>query len=247
MAFGGGGPMHAVALAEELEVPRVIVPVNSSVFSAWGMLLTDLRSDHVQTRLLKRERRAEPRWLRQFREMEREAASNASRDGILADSNALIYEYLLDMRYQGQEHTVKVPVADCAAIRSTLRRPPVAFTRCTRSDIPIVCPTRSRSSTCTWSPGLRCRNPHSPASRSPGAALRRPWSADVTVDFDAQGILEATIYDGLATRTRHGAERARGDAGGDGHAGRAARRIGSPWTTFGNYHVALGADTREAP
>jgi N-methylhydantoinase A len=36
MAFGGGGAMHAVALAEELKVPRVIIPVNSSVFSAWG-------------------------------------------------------------------------------------------------------------------------------------------------------------------------------------------------------------------
>ena len=52
MAFGGGGPMHAVALARELKVPRVIVPVNSAVFSAWGMLLTDLRRDYVNTYLM---------------------------------------------------------------------------------------------------------------------------------------------------------------------------------------------------
>ena len=44
--------MHALPLAEELKVRKVIVPVNSSVFSAWGMLLTDLRRDYVQTRPL---------------------------------------------------------------------------------------------------------------------------------------------------------------------------------------------------
>jgi N-methylhydantoinase A len=52
MAFGGGGAMHAVALAEELKVPKVIIPVNSSVFSAWGMLLTDLRRDYIRTHLI---------------------------------------------------------------------------------------------------------------------------------------------------------------------------------------------------
>jgi N-methylhydantoinase A/oxoprolinase/acetone carboxylase beta subunit len=50
MAFGGGGAMHAVALAEELKVPRVIVPVNSSVFSAWGMLVS-VRRRPVESRL----------------------------------------------------------------------------------------------------------------------------------------------------------------------------------------------------
>ena len=49
VAFGGGGALHALDLAEELQVRRVIVPVNSAVFSAWGMLLTDLRRDYLQT------------------------------------------------------------------------------------------------------------------------------------------------------------------------------------------------------
>src|SRR4029079_4341720 len=49
VAFGGGGSMHATALARELQVPRVIVPPAPGHFSAWGMLMSDLRHDLVQT------------------------------------------------------------------------------------------------------------------------------------------------------------------------------------------------------
>src|SRR5699024_9956989 len=41
VAFGGGGPLHASALAKELGIKRVIVPIATSVFAAWGMLMTD--------------------------------------------------------------------------------------------------------------------------------------------------------------------------------------------------------------
>src|SRR5699024_1791310 len=49
VAYGGGGPMHAAALGRELGVKKVIVPVSSAVFSAWGMLQTDLRRDYIET------------------------------------------------------------------------------------------------------------------------------------------------------------------------------------------------------
>ncbi len=49
VAFGGGGPMHAAPLAKELGIKKVIIPVAASVFSAWGMLMTDLRQDDIQT------------------------------------------------------------------------------------------------------------------------------------------------------------------------------------------------------
>ena len=51
VAFGGGGSMHAPALARELGVKKVIVPVAAPVFSAWGMLMTDLRHDYIETRI----------------------------------------------------------------------------------------------------------------------------------------------------------------------------------------------------
>ena len=49
VAFGGAGPMHAVWLAEELEIGEVIVPWSPGTFSAWGMLQTDMRHDVVQS------------------------------------------------------------------------------------------------------------------------------------------------------------------------------------------------------
>src|SRR5258708_27083829 len=52
VAFGGGGPMHAVALAGALNIARGIVPRAADVFSAWGMLLSELRRDYFATRLV---------------------------------------------------------------------------------------------------------------------------------------------------------------------------------------------------
>ena len=51
VAFGGGGGMHGVALAAELGVRKVVVPAGASVFSAWGMMMSDLRRDYFVTRL----------------------------------------------------------------------------------------------------------------------------------------------------------------------------------------------------
>ena len=52
VAIGGGGGMHAVALAQELGIRKVVVPRGASVFSAWGMLMSDLRRDYFITRLI---------------------------------------------------------------------------------------------------------------------------------------------------------------------------------------------------
>lgn len=52
VAFGGGGPAHAVELARELDIPEVIIPPAPGVTSAFGLLLADLRHDGVQTVLL---------------------------------------------------------------------------------------------------------------------------------------------------------------------------------------------------
>src|SRR4029078_5388989 len=51
VAFGGGGGMHAVALAAELGIRRVVIPRAADVFSAWGMLVSDLRRDFFRTHL----------------------------------------------------------------------------------------------------------------------------------------------------------------------------------------------------
>ena len=49
IAFGGAGPVHAARLAEELEIPRVVVPPIPGGFSALGLVASDIRRDYVKT------------------------------------------------------------------------------------------------------------------------------------------------------------------------------------------------------
>src|SRR5207248_6905300 len=49
IAYGGGGPPHAVAVARELAIARVVIPQAPAHFSAFGMLLADVRRDYVLT------------------------------------------------------------------------------------------------------------------------------------------------------------------------------------------------------
>ena len=106
IAFGGGGAMHAGALAAELNIPKVVIPAHSAVFSAWGMLMSDLRRDYVRTRpvLLDESRADELAGI--ISEMEQEAHTAYLEEGIGAD--AIYFERLADMRYEGQEHTISV-------------------------------------------------------------------------------------------------------------------------------------------
>jgi len=108
VAFGGGGPMHALALARELGVKKVIIPVASSVFSAWGMLMTDLRHDTIQTFIRRMNELHLDDWNNQWISMEEEARGQYEQEGIEAEK--VVFARFVDMRYVGQEHTVKVPV-----------------------------------------------------------------------------------------------------------------------------------------
>jgi N-methylhydantoinase A len=107
VAFGGAGPMHAAELAAELNVKRVLIPVNPAVFSAWGMLMTDLRYDMVQTHIARTDQMDLNEVTQLWRQLEEEARAHFAHEGI-AEERLLFHRYA-DMRYAGQEHTVKVP------------------------------------------------------------------------------------------------------------------------------------------
>jgi len=107
VAFGGAGPMHAAALAPELNVKRVLVPVNPAVFSAWGMLMTDLRYDMVQTWIVRTDQVELKELEGLWQQLEEEARTYFVQEGIPEEK--LIFQRYADMRYAGQEHTVKVP------------------------------------------------------------------------------------------------------------------------------------------
>src|SRR6185369_425401 len=106
VAYGGGGPLHAVAMARELGIPRVVVPPSPSTFSAWGMLATDLRHDLVRT-VLEPLVATDAAWAgARYLEMQREI------EEILPPIGAPVMHRAADLRYLGQEHTVTVTVGD---------------------------------------------------------------------------------------------------------------------------------------
>ncbi len=108
IAFGGGGAMHASALARELRVKKVVIPTNPAVFSAWGMLMTDLRQDFIRTTIRSADQ-TEPAELNGFyNEMEQSAMKNLKEQNVSEDR--VLFQRFADMRYMGQEHTVKVPI-----------------------------------------------------------------------------------------------------------------------------------------
>ncbi|GHV13087.1 5-oxoprolinase [Spirochaetia bacterium] len=108
VAFGGGGPMHAASLARELGIRKVIVPVAASVFAAWGMLMTDMRHDYIQTNITSLEN-VSPDEIESMWKALKIRADNDFREWGVKDSNKVI-SYYADLRYAGQEHTVKVSV-----------------------------------------------------------------------------------------------------------------------------------------
>jgi N-methylhydantoinase A len=120
VAFGGGGPMHAAALAGELGVKRVVVPPFPGTFSAWGMLMTRPRVDLTRTRVTRLDA-VQPGEIEEvFRELEEEAGARLIEQGFGSEQIAG-HRRSLDMRYHGQEHSVRVPIpAQGGVVQPTL-------------------------------------------------------------------------------------------------------------------------------
>lgn len=117
-AFGGAGPLHAAALAEELGIATVICPPIPGAFSALGLVGTDLRRDYVRT-VYTTAAAADPSALESvFHAMEAEGGAMLERAGI--DPARRRFERSVDARYAGQSYELNVPVAggavDTAAI-----------------------------------------------------------------------------------------------------------------------------------
>jgi N-methylhydantoinase A len=106
-AFGGAGGLHATALAEELEIERIVIPHMAGSFSAWGMLQGNIRHDVVQTF---------------YRDFDRAVGEIDLTLASLRDAMARIlategisesdmrFEAAADMRYVGQEYSLTLPL-----------------------------------------------------------------------------------------------------------------------------------------
>ncbi len=124
MAFGGGGPMHAVALAKELGIGKVVIPQGADVFSAWGMMMSDVRRDLFMTRLIAfqpEDADARAAVTAVMEEGRSEALATFKAEGF--DAETVTITMLAKMRYANQEHSVEVELPsgpiDAAALHAT--------------------------------------------------------------------------------------------------------------------------------
>jgi N-methylhydantoinase A len=120
--YGGGGPLHASALARELAIPTVIIPPEPGNFSAVGMLLADARLDLSETFVGVLDESTVAALQDAFAELEREAQATLVRD---FGAGEVFFEWHAEMRYAGQRHNIKVPIsgmANVAGIRQAFDR-----------------------------------------------------------------------------------------------------------------------------
>jgi N-methylhydantoinase A len=126
IAFGGAGPMHALALAQEIGIPRVLVPRHPGNFSALGLLASQIKHDDVRTRVGPLRGRLTVA-VELFGEMEDAAHHQLSLEGFTAQEQRLVRS--LDLRYQGQAFELNVAAGDSGANELELDTIEAAFHR----------------------------------------------------------------------------------------------------------------------
>jgi len=118
-AFGGAGPLHAVALARELGIPKVLVPMRPGITNAVGCVVADVRHDYVNSINIPLAQadmdQVEQLFCRQI-----EAGKK-----IIAEEGVEIEELLVihdvDMQFQGQTHILNFPVQETRLSREALQ------------------------------------------------------------------------------------------------------------------------------
>jgi len=125
MAFGGAGPIHIVKVAEQFNIPTVIVPPSPGVASAFGLLMSDLAHDNVKTHIVhsKNARIDELRDI--FQNLEDTGRRELLNEG-LAEQD-LVVQRSIDTRFVHQKHEINIPVPPGPITGETVRMTEQAF------------------------------------------------------------------------------------------------------------------------
>jgi N-methylhydantoinase A len=125
VAFSGAGPLHAVRLASEFEIRRVLVPRNPGILCAMGLLLADLRADFAMTRLMALSFTIIGEIADITTELRERCEARFAERGI--ETNARRPVLSVDMRYSGQNYELSVPLPACSVTRETIEGLGVGF------------------------------------------------------------------------------------------------------------------------
>jgi N-methylhydantoinase A len=118
-AFGGAGPLHAVAIARELGIPEVLVPARPGLTNALGCLVADLRQDYVRTvnRPVPDLDMDEVRLILDAHEAAGRAINAEEADEIVGT----VVMHGADMQFRGQTHLIRVALPSSEVDRETLQ------------------------------------------------------------------------------------------------------------------------------
>lgn len=109
VAYGGAGPMHACALAEELGIKEIIIPPSPGLFSSLGLLFTDVSHTFVKS-IMKQVDEVDASDLEnQFKELEERGQSVLREEGF--HQSKIVHFRYADMRYTGQGFELLVPLS----------------------------------------------------------------------------------------------------------------------------------------
>ena len=194
LAFGGGGAMHAVALGQELQVKKVVVPAAAAVFSAWGMIMSDLRRDFFVTHLVDLNDDGGAEIEKTFAKAEAKALATFGDEGIPAEKVSFLRYG--KFRYQNQEHTTEVLLSGDTITEDSLATIVTDFHE-----------TYEREYTYRLDAPVEMVGIHLVAKAEVGKLEMRPAKMGVPdpsgavkgmrlVDYALEGAHEATIYDG---------------------------------------------------
>ncbi|MBF8189833.1 hydantoinase/oxoprolinase family protein [Nonomuraea sp. K274] len=112
VAFGGAGPMHAAFIARELGVSEVVVPRFPGAFSAWGMLEADVRRDLTHPYFRPQDTLDGADMSGNLMRLEREVLDALSGQAVPEERRRV--EHAVDLRYEGQDYTLTIPLRDAA-------------------------------------------------------------------------------------------------------------------------------------
>jgi N-methylhydantoinase A len=124
-AFGGSGPVLAAEVASQLRIQRIIVPPSPGLFSAFGMLLSNIEHEFVQTLFRRGAAVSSTEIDAAYEALEAQARSALTADGYQAGQMNISRQ--ADLRYSGQAYELTVPVASGSSGESAITAMVAAF------------------------------------------------------------------------------------------------------------------------
>jgi N-methylhydantoinase A len=123
LAFGGAGPIHAAALAENMGISRLVVPLYPGLFSALGLLLADYRHDYIAAIASPLMSVRTDEIMARYDQLKERARSEMIAEGV--DPGAIRFEQQVDLKYGYQMYEMTLPfpeAADSSNLAATLAR-----------------------------------------------------------------------------------------------------------------------------